>query len=190
MIILLTSCFEDYVKDYEYTGIYFPYQVNVRTFVVGEGMQIKVGVALGGVIENDRRRIVNYRLDDSYITDDVFDKMLKGESYIQNSIDTSLFKAFRLLPQHYYTVSDAGTFVIEKGFHTGTITIKADSAAFLADRMTLYAQYVLPFVITQADADSIIDAKKYAVIGLKYEHMLFGNYYHGGITTVKNDLTG
>jgi hypothetical protein len=47
--IAMVSCYEDYIKDYTYTGVYFPYQVDVRTFVVGEGMKIDVGAGLGGV---------------------------------------------------------------------------------------------------------------------------------------------
>ena len=38
----LTSCYDEYVKDYDYDGVYFPYQENVRTFVVGEGLKIDV----------------------------------------------------------------------------------------------------------------------------------------------------
>lgn len=51
----MTSCYEDYIKDFDYNSVYFTYQTNVRTFVVGEGMQINVGVALGGIRENKGR---------------------------------------------------------------------------------------------------------------------------------------
>ena len=50
----LTSCYEDYIKDFDYSSIYFMYQTNVRTFVVGEGMKIEVGAALGGLRETRR----------------------------------------------------------------------------------------------------------------------------------------
>ena len=45
---------------------------------------------------------------------------------------------------------------------------------------------MLPFYITEADADTILLNKRQAIIGLKYENMLFGNYWHGGVTTVKD----
>ncbi|MDP2115509.1 MAG: hypothetical protein Q8K69_15795, partial [Bacteroidota bacterium] len=75
------------------------------------------------------------------------------------------------------------------GDHSGTVTLKADSAKFLADLSTLVATYALPLRITSADADSVLKAKNYAVIGLKYENMLFGNYWHGGVT-VEKDAAG
>jgi hypothetical protein len=79
--------------------------------------------------------------------------------------------------------------VIKAGQHMGAVTIKADSAKFLQDAATIKPVYVIPFYINTADADSVPAAKRYAVIGLKYENMLFGNYWHGGVTTVK-DATG
>ncbi len=47
-------------------------------------------------------------------------------------------------------------------------------------------QLCIPLYITAADADSIIEPKRYTVIGMKYENMLFGNYWHGGVTIVKD----
>jgi hypothetical protein len=40
--------------------------------------------------------------------------------------------------------------------------------------------YVLPFYITEVDADSILEPKRYNVVGTRFENMLFGNYWHGG----------
>ena len=58
----LTSCYDEYVKDYDYDGVYFPYQENVRTFVVGEGLKIDVGTVLAGVLENNKDRVVRYQI--------------------------------------------------------------------------------------------------------------------------------
>ena len=44
------SCYDDYVKDHDHTSIYIAYQYDLRTFVVGEGMNFDVGAVLGGVI--------------------------------------------------------------------------------------------------------------------------------------------
>jgi hypothetical protein len=94
----------------------------------------------------------------------------------------------KLLPSDYYTLSDDSNIVIEKGQHSGTVTLTPDSAAFLADPETLKATYVLPLRLIGTDAaqDSILSTKDFAVIGLKYENMLFGNYWHGGVTIVKD----
>ena len=65
--------------------------------------------------------------------------------------------------------------------------MKADSLNFLADTSTLYANYAIPLVITTADADTILENKRSTVVGLKYENMLFGYYWHGGETTIKDE---
>jgi len=183
--VAVSACYDDYILDYEYDAIYFPYQQDVRTFVVGEGMKIKFGVALGGVRENTRDRIVSYQLDNSLISPATL-AMMQGSSasYIKNSVGSEL----KLLPPDYYTLSDDSKFTIKKGEHSGTVTLTPDSAAFLADPETLMATYAIPLriVSTDADADSVLQEKNYAVIGLKYENMLFGNYWHGGMTIVRD----
>ncbi|HEU5148272.1 MAG TPA: DUF1735 domain-containing protein [Chryseosolibacter sp.] len=189
MILILgvatSACYDDYIRDYEYDAIYFPYQHDVRTFVVGEGMKIKFGVALGGVRENTRDRIINYQLDNSLISPATLALMQgSSSSYIKNAVGSEL----KLLPSNYYSVSDDSQIVISKGEHSGTVTLTPDSAAFLADPETLTATYALPLriVSTDADADSVLQTKDFAVIALKYENMLFGNYWHGGRTIVKD----
>jgi hypothetical protein len=184
----MLSCYDDYISDYKYSGVYFPIQTDVRTFVVGEGMKIKVGVVLGGVIDNLKDREVKFTLDNNLITSkNVLTAMNNGLPYIKNSV-TGLTE-LSPMPANYFTISDAEKMVIKAGMHTGTVEIKADSANFLADAATLKAKYVLPFQITTADADSVVTAMNYAVIGLRYENMLFGNYYHGGVTTI-TDVNG
>jgi len=187
LVAVLSSCYEDYIYDYDYDGVYFPYQIDVRTFVVGEGMSIKVGVALGGVRENDRDRKVNYQIDNSLISPATLALMQAGAAYIKSA--ATPVTELKLLPSNYYTASDGSRFVISKGDHSGVITIKADSAKFLADAATLVSTYALPLRITSADADTVLVSKSTAVIGLKYENMLFGNYWHGGVT-VEKDAAG
>lgn len=176
--VLLNACYDDYVKDYDYDGVYFPYQLDVRTLVVGEGMKIQFGAALGGVSDNDRDRVVNYQIDNSLINAQTLASMKTAANYIKNAVNP--VTELKLMPANYYQLSDASKFVIKAGQHSGTVTLKADSARFLADLSTLVATYALPLRITSADADSVLKAKSYAVIGLKYENMLFGNYWHIG----------
>lgn len=184
LVAVMSSCYDDYILDYEHDGVYFPYQVDVRTFVVGEGMKIKFGVALGGVRDNDRDRLIMYALDNSLINPATLAAMKGGASYIKNSV--SDLEELKVMPSNYYSLSDDSKIVIKKGEHSGTVTLKADSARFLADAATLKPVYALPVRITSADADSVIGGMDYAVIGLKYENMLYGNYWHGGVTYVKN----
>ena len=182
--VVMTSCYKDYIEDFDYTGIYFMYQTNVRTFVVGEGMKIEVGAALGGVRENTQDRIVNFKLDNTLINANILAAMKAGASYIKEAMGA--VDTLKMMPADYFTISDNSQMIIKKGQHMGSVVIKADSARFLKDAATIRPGYALPFYIVSADADSVEKAKRFAVVALKYENMLFGNYWHGGVTTVKD----
>ena len=67
----LAGCYDEYVKDYDYSGVYIAYQYDLRTFVVGEGMKFTVGSVLAGVMDNERDRSVYYALDDELVTGDL-----------------------------------------------------------------------------------------------------------------------
>ena len=180
----LVSCYKEYIKDFDYDSIYVPLQLDVRTFVVGEGMKFDIGVELGGVRTNGRDRVVTYQIDNSLITANTLAQLKGGPAYISSAVApvTTLLP----LPANYYTLSSASQFVIKKGEHVGKVTIKPDSAKFLADAATLNPVYAIGIKVISADADSLIYNKKTEVIGVKYENMLFGSYWHGGVTTVKD----
>ncbi|MGB4415766.1 MAG: DUF1735 domain-containing protein [Paludibacter sp.] len=177
--LAFTSCYDNYISDYKFNSTYFAYQYDVRTFVVGEGMKFDIGVGLGGVTVNSKDRVINYVIDPSLITADALTAM-KGSSatYIKSAMTP--VTALTLLPANYYSLTDGAKFIITKGQQVGRITIRPDSASFLADPKSLDPNYVLPFVISSGDVDSILPLKKTTIIGVKYENMLFGNYWHGG----------
>jgi hypothetical protein len=182
--VAIVSCYDNYVKDFDKNALYFSYQVDVRTFVVGEGMKFDFGVSLGGVIENTKDRVVPYQFDNSLLSAATLTMMQNGANYIKNAMGP--VTELKMLPASYYTLSNGSQFVIKSGQHSGTVTVKADSVKFLADAATLNPTYALPLRITSGDADTILLSKNYNVIGVKYENMLFGNYWHGGVTIVKN----
>ncbi|GAB1450790.1 hypothetical protein MASR2M47_08460 [Draconibacterium sp.] len=185
MTVALSACYDDYVLDYDYDGIYFPYQLDVRTFVVGEGMKIDFGVTLGGVRDNVRDRVVNYQMDNSLISPQTLQLMqASSATYIKNSMAN--VSELKVMPTGYYTLSDNAKMVIKKNEYTGVITVKPDSAKFLSNPATINAVYALGMRITSADADTIIALKDYAVVAFKYENMLYGNYWHGGVTIEKD----
>lgn len=183
--LALTACYDDYIKDFDYTSIYFPNAIDVRTVVVGEGLKVNIGAALGGVMANKSDRKVTFEIDNSLVTPAA---LLKFKSSSYGFIKSAVTNVSSLseLPANYYTLSDNSTIVIKSGFHSGSVTLKVDSATFLGDPATMNAKYVLPLTIMTADADTIIESNRSAVVGIKYEAMLFGNYLHGGITTVKD----
>jgi hypothetical protein len=183
LTVALVSCYDDYIFDYAYSAVSFPYQIDVRTFVVGEGMKIEVGAALAGVRENTRDREVKFILDGSLINSTMLSRFkTASQAYIKTP--TASLTELKQLPANYYTISDAGKMIIKKGEHSGAVVIKPDSSIFLGDAATLNAQYVLPFRITEADVDSVLVPKNYNVVGLRYENMLFGKYWHGGVCVV------
>ncbi|MCX6321115.1 MAG: DUF1735 domain-containing protein [Bacteroidia bacterium] len=182
--IAMVSCYDNYIYDFTYTGIYFPYQMDVRTFVVGEGMKFEVGAALGGVRENTINRNVSFILDNALITPARLALMkAASQPYIKNPATPVV--TLLQLPANYYTISNPTTMVIKTGQHSGTVTIKPDSVAFLNDSLkTMYSTYALPFRITAADADSMPYLKRTNIVGVRFENMLFGNYWHGGAALV------
>lgn len=179
----MTSCYEDYVKDYDYSGIYFANQINTRTVVVGEGMKIEVGAVLGGVMANTQNRLVDYKIDNTLVNESVLEVMKSSSStYIKDAVDG--VEELKCMPVDYYSISN-DVIVIPKGEHLGKVTVKVDSLKFVSDPLTLKANYAIPLKIVRADADTVLASKSTTVIGLKYENMLFGNYWHGGVTIVK-----
>jgi hypothetical protein len=191
--IALVSCYDGYINDFTYTAIYFPYQTDVRTFVVGEGMKVEVGAALGGVRANTRDRNVTYSFDNTMITPARLTAMKSAsQPYIKNPATPVV--ALIQMPASYYTISDPTTMVIKSGWYSGTVVIRPDSTNFLNDSLkTMYSTYVLPFRINTADADSVPYLKNTNLVGFRFENMLFGNYWHGGAALVnrpgKSDTT-
>jgi hypothetical protein len=184
LAVALVSCYDDYIGDFDSSAVYFSYQTDVRTFVVGEGMKIQVGANLAGVMVNKIDRNITFTIDNSLVTPAILAAMKGGVAYIKNA--TLPVATLLPIPSDYYTLSNSSTMVIKSGQHTGVVTIKADSAKFLADAATSIPTYAIPFRITNADADTILQSKNYEVVALKYENMLFGYYLHGGVTTVKD----
>lgn len=185
LLIALTSCYDDYIKDFDYDSVYFVYQTDVRTVVVGEGMKFEIGAALGGVTTNTRDRRVVFRIDESLIQPSVLTTMKGQTGYIKTAM-TPVTK-LSPLPSSYFSLSNDQEMVIKAGNHVGTVVLKVDSTKFLADSASMIPNYALGLYITEADADSILPTKRSKVIALKYENMLFGNYWHGGVTIIKNE---
>jgi hypothetical protein len=140
------------------------------------------------VRDNDRDRVVNYQMDNSLISAKTLADM-KGSSatYIKTSM--APVTELKLMPTNFYTLSDNAKMVIKQGEYSGIVTVKPDSVKFLGDAATINPVYALGMRITSADADSVIKPKDYAVVAFKYESMLYGKYWHGGVT-IEKDPTG
>lgn len=181
------SCYPDYVGDYSKVACGFANQTDVRSLIVGEGMSFSTGVALGGTINNDHDRKVSIGTDYFLVNAATYD-LLKGHTFTYISRLMKEVPSISALPAGIYSLEsdsgNAGTAVIRKGTHLGVIRVKVDSAAFLADAGRLYPKEVIPLKITGADGIDIIAGRESSVIGVRYENMLFGNWYHGGYAEV------
>lgn len=205
--ILTAGCYEEYVKDYDYSAIYIPYQYDLRSFVVGEGMKFNIGVELGGVINNRQDRHVQIVLDDELVTGDLsrfggigpftaLDVMRgsSSEGAVSNSYVTEAFAGvdrLEALPSFCTNLQAGIPLVIRKGDHTAAFTVRADSLAFLSlEGVSHQPRYAIGYRIVDAEADTVLQSKRFGVIALRYECQLFGNWYHGGTSVRVDDRTG
>ncbi|MEN6324445.1 MAG: DUF1735 domain-containing protein [Proteiniphilum sp.] len=161
MLLGLFSCeFDDIEDKYDYSTVYFIYQDYNRNIIVGEGQKLKVGVTLTGLMENREDRIVNYEVDPTLLNE------ITGKT---------------LLPSDYYSLESPNQIVIPKGNTVGYMTVKIDSAKFLADSRALTGEFVLPIRIKDASGvDTIVPAKSFTRISLSYFGKQFGNYNYSG----------
>lgn len=204
-MLLLSSCYEDYTMDYDYSAAYIAYQYDLRTFVIGEGMKFDFTVALGGVQVNEKDRAVSVALKDELLTDKLssfssdpqvasFTAIdgLKGaapighisQNYVSQEVSAAGLTQLTPLPKDCYDIIGLDGLKIKKGRHTATVTIKANDK-LSQDAKAFKPYYALGFQLNSADADVVVREKSFAVIAVKCEHMLYGNWYYGGSAVVK-----
>lgn len=185
----VAACYPDYVGDYEVVACGFANQVDVRSVIVGEKMEFSTGVALGGVIENNSARKVDFSTDYSLVTNNLLSQM-KVHTFTYIQALAKQMTSVSVLPASMYnleTAGKAGEAVIAKGSHLGTIVVRIDEEAFTADEGNVLPKYILPLRITKAHGCGIIEGKETTCIGVRYENTLFGNWYHGGVATVTDE---
>ena len=189
-LLPLTACYEDYIKDSDTQAVGFANQTDVRSVVVGEGMKFSTQVALAGVIRNGEDRKIDYTLEESAISPYTLAAFKKSSYSYITSLVKNIDELLPLPEDEYSLINEggqAGSTIIRKGTHSGKITVKIDSAAYLAGSASLEPKYVIALRIVQADSLDIIAGKDTTVIGVRYENMLFGNWWHGGKAVVKDD---
>lgn len=186
-----TACYSPYVKNYDYSAVYIAYQYDLRSLIVGEGMSFNVGAVLGGVINNDMDRNVEFVVDDALLTGSLEEyggttaieglKNSPSQSYVSAAIEKAGIENVIPVPKTLYGLDKEGTFVIKKGSHTGTICFKADSLAFISDpKAGQMPYYAFAWRISGADADKVPAEKSFGIVALRLENMFFGSWYHGG----------
>ena len=157
---ILNSCekYEEYMVDYEYSAVYFPHPVIDRSVIVGEYMEIGVGISLGGRFENNSEEWATFELDPD---------ILSGTDYL-------------LMPEAYYTMDNTLRITIPKGKFMGFAYITVDPELFCADSLALTSTYALGFRLLETSVDSILSEMNSTIISFKYINTYDGNYYHKG----------
>jgi len=167
IILSAASCsYDDFVEnEFDFTSVYLPHLQIDRTFIMGEGMQIGVGVVLGGRLSNTEDVEVTFSLQDTIVTN----------------------QGLEVLPSDYYELIDAdgnptdNKIIIPAGKTQGFVYIKADSINFLADPVSLGNNYGLGFKLDNVvKADSILSGLNSTMITFTYINQLFGDYIQTG----------
>ena len=171
----LVGCeeYEDYVKDYDYTGVYFAAQQPLRTLVSRTGkdyLEFKIGVTLAGVRENTKGYSATFEIDPELL-----------ETMMPAPVAPNPPVPFTLLPEDWYTIDHNNwTFVVPVGKFLGDCSVKIDKKKFTDDPNALKNTYALPLRLLSTTADSLVTGMDYTVIVIKYIDEHSGNYYCTG----------
>lgn len=163
--LLFTSCYDDYVDDYDST-MYFSSQQPLRTVISDRSMDIKVGVAISGKRNVDTNDWADFILDIS---------LLEGTG-------------LEMMPESYYTLSNSSKmFVRDKAVAIADVTISFTDA-FYADPLTMTTHYALPFRIVETSCNQINEQKSHSIVAVKFESTYAGTYYvQGTVDTLGED---
>lgn len=154
ILILAVSCENKDVDfdDFEFQGVYFPYQTPIRTLMLGDEVvgdnsidrdhAFSIGVSIGGMYSNEMDRVVAIEY---------------APELAQNIMDENSGKALELLPEAYYTAT-FDRITIPKGSFSGKMRIELEDA-FFADPDAIGLKYVIPLIITDAFGDSILSGE-------------------------------
>lgn len=169
-VLTMTSCYDDYIDDYDVTIAYFSTQKPVRTVIADCDMKIKVGVSLAGKRAVDVNDWAKFEIDPSLLTG----------------------TAFTLLPEHYYNLANPNTFKVSNGNLAIADVEIMFTDDFYADANAIGNYYAIPFRVTESSLDSIdtgafdpygnelLPAKDYSIVVIKYISTYHGTYYVKG----------
>jgi len=157
--ILLYSCTNRDIEfdDYNYTTVYFPFQMPIRTIILGDESigdnsidlerAFTIGVTMGGVYENEEDRVVT---------------IAYAPELGDNMINTATGDTLRLLPESYYDADFLNEaqldLTIPAGEFSGKTRVQLNDA-FFQDPLSSGFSYVLPLRITAALSDSVLSGK-------------------------------
>ncbi len=197
IVTLVVGCTNQEIEfdDYDFQGVYFPYQSPLRTIVLGDDVigdntidrehAFSIGASIGGMYENikDREILVEF-----------------APELAENLVGVEL------LPENYYNAT-FDKLIIPAGSFFGKLRVDLTDA-FFEDTLTTGLKYVLPLRITDAGSDSILSGdplttleehdprvgghwnikpKNYVLFGIKYVNPTHGVYFLRGERYLLNE---
>lgn len=162
-----TSCYDDYVSDYENPNMGFAVSKPMRTVISERDMPIYIGVSIGGKREVDMSDWARFVIDPT---------LVEGTGK-------------ELLPSDYYTLSDPEYFRVRKS-NLPVADVRIDfTEAFYNDPLSLKDHYVLPFRMTENSLGALREGAETTVAIIKYISTYAGTYYRMG-TVAEVDASG
>ncbi len=201
--ILLCSCTNRDIEfdDYDYTTVYFPYQMPIRTLILGDESvgnnaidlenAFTIGITMGGVYQNTKDRVVTTAY---------------APELAENIINTATGDTLMLLPEEYYNaefLTEAQVdLTIPAGEFSGKTRVQLNDA-FFQDALSAGFHYLIPLRITNAVSDSVLSGevasgvlldtadvriadhwktlpKDYTLFGIRYINAAHGYYLYRG----------
>lgn len=185
--------------DYQYQSIFFPYQMPIRTLVLGDEAvgdnsidrerAFSIGLTMGGVYENDKNREIT---------------VAYAPELAENMIDAATGDTLELLPESYYDAAfmDGGSHLITipAGQMSGKTRVDLRDE-FFQDPLTADFHYVIPLRIIDAGQDTILSGlpgpgqddpdprnpdhwnllpKNFTLFGIRYTNEVHGYYLYRG----------
>lgn len=161
LLLGVTSCYDDYVSDYEKPNMGFSVGKPLRTVIANRDMPIYVGVSIGGKREIDLSDWAKFVIDPT---------LVEGTGKV-------------LLPSNYYTLSDSEYFRVRKS-NLPVADVRIDfTDAFYNDPLSLKNHYVLPFRMTENSLGINRDGAETTIAIIKYISTYAGTYYRMGQVT-------
>ncbi|MBR4755932.1 MAG: DUF1735 domain-containing protein [Bacteroidales bacterium] len=160
-VLGVSSCYEDYVQDYEEPNMGFAMEKSIRTVISDRDPVVYVGVSIGGKREVDMNDWARFVIDES---------LLEGTGKV-------------LLPSEYYVLGDSEYMRVRKdNLPVADVKITLTDA-FFADPHSLENYYVLPFRMTENSIGAIRGGGEYTLPVFKYISNYAGTYYRMGTVT-------
>lgn len=162
LLLVLTSCYDDYTHDYESPNMGFAVAKPLRTVISDRDMPIYVGVSIGGKREVDLSDWARFVIDPA---------LLEG------------LEDKELLPSNYYRLSDPEYFRVRKS-NLPVADVRIDfTDEFFADELSRESHYVLPLRMTENSLGALREGAETTLVVVRYISTYAGVYYRMGQTT-------